>query len=315
MTFHLGKIPVRVLPSFFLLMLFFNIDSSPARLALWAGVVFVSILVHELGHATVCLAYGLEPRIELHGMGGTTSWSPRPLAPLAAGQQIAISLAGPFAGFALYALVLGVKASGQVPASPMASMLFADLAFVNGTWGVVNLLPMLPLDGGNALAQGLNALTKGRGERPALITSMVVAVLLFPLALFLRWTGPVTLLGPIFIVVSNWRRMQALAAREHDAPLRAGLEGAYKALEAKDAEQILALARPIALGSKTPQVRAEALQLMAFGFLLSGRVEDADAAIAGLPAGFTPHASLTALRESAGRGDGRDLQPPRDGPP
>ena len=36
---------------------------------------------------------------------------------------------------------------------------------------------------------------------------------------------------------------------------------------------------------------------MAFGFLLTGRPTDADAALAALPAGFAPHPSLTTLRE------------------
>jgi hypothetical protein len=43
-------------------------------------------------------------------------------------------------------------------------------------------------------------------------------------------------------------------------------------------------------------VKAEALQLVAFGFLLEGRLPDADAAIAALPRGFAPHASLLELR-------------------
>lgn len=45
-------------------------------------------------------------------------------------------------------------------------------------------------------------------------------------------------------------------------------------------------------------VRAEALQLLAFGFLLTGRVADADAAIAAMPKGFHPHSSLMDLRRA-----------------
>jgi hypothetical protein len=61
----------------------------------------------------------------------------------------------------------------------------------------------------------------------------------------------------------------------------------------------LALARPVALGSRTAPVRAEALQLLAFGFLLDGRIADADAAIAALPKGYSPHPSLLELRATA----------------
>jgi hypothetical protein len=89
-----------------------------------------------------------------------------------------------------------------------------------------------------------------------------------------------------------------LSAAEHDAPLRATLEQAYAALEAKDAGRVLSLARPVALQGRTDAVRAEALQLLAFGFLLDDRLADADAAIAAMPKGFLPHASLVDLRRT-----------------
>src|SRR5579872_4278655 len=102
MTFHLGKIPVRVLPSFFLVNLIFNLSAGLRELVVWMGVVFVSVLIHELGHATVGSTFGLEPRIDLHGMGGTTSWAMT--RTLSTWRRVAISLAGPMAGFAVAAV-------------------------------------------------------------------------------------------------------------------------------------------------------------------------------------------------------------------
>jgi Zn-dependent protease len=295
MTFHLGKIPVRVMPSFFLVTLFLNLNSSFAVLLPWMAIVFVSVILHELGHATMGLAFGLEePRIDLHGMGGTTSWAtPRPLS---TGRRIAISLAGPFAGFAVGAAVVGLKAGGVFPHSSLGDVVYDELLFVNFYWGLLNLLPILPLDGGNVLAQVMNAFTQGRGERPARITSVVVATLCAPLG-FLYYSWWAALLALSFAAI-NWRSLQGLSAREHDTPMRATLEKAYEALDAKDGAKVLELARPVALGSKTAEVRAEALQLVAFGFLLEGRVEDADAAVAALPKGYEPHPSLRALRAS-----------------
>ena len=46
----------------------------PDLIAIWVAIVFISVLVHELGHALVGRMFGLDPQIELHGMGGTTSW-------------------------------------------------------------------------------------------------------------------------------------------------------------------------------------------------------------------------------------------------
>jgi hypothetical protein len=160
----------------------------------------------------------------------------------------------------------------------------------------MNLLPMLPLDGGNVMTQLLNALTGGRGERPARIVSVALAALAALLALRFQEWWPALLAGTF--IASNWSGLKDLSAREHDAPMRAALERAYAALDAKDSPRILELARPVALESRTESVRAEALQLLAFGFLLEGRVPDADAAIAALPRGYAPHPSLLELRAS-----------------
>jgi len=281
---------------------------NPVELAGWVAVVLASVVVHELGHATVGRAFGLEPSVVLHGTGGTTSWTgSRNLSPA---QRIAISLAGPGAGFALgglvYAIALLSRAhtrgdsgggSSGIGAPDLASFLVGELVYVNVAWGMLNLLPMLPLDGGNVMTQVLNAARHGRGERPARIISIVLAGAAFVAALAWRSLWQAFLAGS-FVVV-NWRALKDLAAVEHDAPLRAALDGAYAALQAKDAARILQLARPVALQSQTAPVRAEALQLLAFGFLLDDRLADADAAIAAMPNGFSPNQSLIALRQAS----------------
>jgi Zn-dependent protease len=293
-SFRLGKIPVRILPSFFLVTVFINLDlatRAPQKLIAWALIVLVSVMLHELGHAIAGLAFGLEPRIDLHGMGGTTSWTTTRI--LSTGKRVVISLAGPAAGFLVAAVV--AMARGAQPGL-LPNFVYGQLLWVNLGWGVLNLLPMLPLDGGNVMTHLLGALTHGHGERPARIVSMVVATLATLLAASVQQWWP-ALLACSF-VASNWRGLKDLAAREQDAPMRHALEQAYAALDAKDAAKVLALARPVALESRTAPVRAEALQLLAFGFLLEGRVADADAAIAALPKGYAPHASLLDLRAS-----------------
>src|SRR5215813_15038454 len=92
-------IPVKIDPSFLIIcaMLAYSRLSVPALLVEWLIVIFVSILVHELGHALVVRSFGLSPQITLYSMGGLTSWIDE--KGLSHAKRIAISLAGPFAGF------------------------------------------------------------------------------------------------------------------------------------------------------------------------------------------------------------------------
>jgi Zn-dependent protease len=304
--FRIGRIPVSIAPWFFVTAVFLNYGLAPQELALWVVIVLASIVVHELGHAAAVLAFGLEPRIDVHGLGGTTTWGGG--GTLSHGKRIVISLAGPVMGFAAWGVVHALQTVGVFPHTPLGAFTYGALSEVNLRWGAFNLLPMLPLDGGNVLLSALEGITKRRGERPARVVSLVGAALLAVggiLAVQASIAAPSTAWWIGFLALlfanSNWQGLKDLRRREHDAPMRASLEKAYEALDAKDSERVLALARPVALESQTVPVRAEALQLVAFGFLLEGRLADADAAIAALPPGFSPHPSLLQLRATVAR--------------
>jgi membrane-associated protease RseP (regulator of RpoE activity) len=145
LRFNLLGFPVRVQPFFWLTAVFLGASAGgPAHIGAWVAVVFVSVLVHELGHAMAARLFGSPARIMLYGLGGLTVH--RPMS--SQWRSIAVSIAGPFAGFALAAVTFGVAVI--LPASPgIVETLFQFLLFVNVGWGVVNLLPVLPLDGGH----------------------------------------------------------------------------------------------------------------------------------------------------------------------
>lgn len=166
--FSLFGFPVRVSPWFWAVSALMAIQRStnPTDLLIWVAVIFVSILVHELGHAFAMRHYGWQPRVTLYAMGGLASYdrassyrqghsSPR--------SQILISLAGPAAGFALAGLVVAILYATQrsMPFyfgitfgygfridNPQLAELVWQLLFVNIFWGLINLLPVYPLDGG-----------------------------------------------------------------------------------------------------------------------------------------------------------------------
>jgi membrane-associated protease RseP (regulator of RpoE activity) len=209
--FRLGSIPVRIHLSFFITaVLLSGAWDSPSRLLEWTAVVLVSVMLHELGHALMGVAFGLSPQIDLHGMGGTTSWTAARRA-LTPARSVAISVAGPGVGILVGGAVFAALAFGVVPPSPLAREIAQDMIWVNAGWGFVNLLPILPMDGGNVLFAILNAATKGRGERPSRLVSIVTALLLGLVSLvFFRMWWPAVLAA--MFAWDNVRALRALAA-------------------------------------------------------------------------------------------------------
>ncbi len=173
-TFQLGSIPVRVNALFFLLPLIFGLQAGPALGLAWGGIVFVSVLVHELGHALAMRAFRFEPAIDLHMLGGRTMF---PLgARPDARQRLWITLAGPAAGLALGLLFgLGLLIS-SAPEQSIGHFVLETGFVVNLFWTVVNLLPIYPWDGGLILEAGLELLTGRPRHRIVAVASMLLGV-------------------------------------------------------------------------------------------------------------------------------------------
>src|SRR5688572_5303220 len=171
LNFSIAGIRVRVHPMFWLIAILLGSSSfNLFNVLLWIFVVFVSILVHELGHAFAFRRFGQDSYIILHFAGGLTVPESSPWGnsyaqvSLTPNQNIFISLAGPFAGFLLVPLVIvtGILLGGTPIFSlllgfiPVPSVilpyemgaldrLFSAFIFINIFWGLVNLLPVFPL--------------------------------------------------------------------------------------------------------------------------------------------------------------------------
>lgn len=200
LRFSIAGIPVRVHPLFWLIALLFGASGDLIQLPIWVFVVFVSILIHELGHALAMRRYGQPSRIILHFAGGLTvpepvSWGGRwANVALRPNQEIFISLAGPGAGFVLAALVaVGTTLSGgsiitnwlfgviPLPVAALMpiggrimSLFVTMLLWVNVFWGLINLLPVYPLDGGNVSRYLLLQADPINGVRKSLWISVIV---------------------------------------------------------------------------------------------------------------------------------------------
>ncbi|MCX5951597.1 MAG: M50 family metallopeptidase, partial [Cyanobacteria bacterium] len=112
---------------------------------LTALLLFVSVLLHELGHSLVALSQGVKVRsITLFLFGGFASVDRECATPMGAAL---VAAAGPAVSLALACLFLVL----QVPAAQVApglGQMVLQLGWLNLTLALFNLLPGLPLDGG-----------------------------------------------------------------------------------------------------------------------------------------------------------------------
>lgn len=204
-SFSLGRIPVVVHMPFVLVALLFasNYGRDVPLVGAFVVVMFLGILAHELGHALTGIAFGLEPRIDIHGMGGTTTWAHKNVS---TAKKIAISVAGPLVGITIGVLAF-FSSSVLGPLSPRAAEIVLMIVEVNAIWGVLNLLPILPLDGGNALAHALAHSMGQKGIRIARYVSIVVALAVGLVAFLNGWAGLYSLVLIGFFVVQNVRAL------------------------------------------------------------------------------------------------------------
>ncbi|OWK36003.1 site-2 protease family protein [Fimbriiglobus ruber] len=177
LTFRIFRFPVRIHPMFWLTTLLtgqtsLQRESPLPLLAIWVAVVFVSILVHELGHAFAFRWFRADSRVCLYWFGGLATSNNPPGRPW---PSIAVSLAGPGAGFILAAIVFATnRASGWSVQSLYTYEAYYQLMWVNLAWGLMNLLPVLPLDGGQVCRQLYRIGGARRSEEAALKTSVAV---------------------------------------------------------------------------------------------------------------------------------------------
>jgi len=163
MRFTLWGFPIKIHWLFFLVAALLGFTYDLRYLVVWIGVVFVSVLLHEMGHAYVGRRYGMQPEIQLYAMGGLTSW--RTGRRLTRGQSILVSVAGPAAGLVLGLAVWGITRVEMPELNPLGRFALGALVWVNLAWSILNLLPILPLDGGNIMRSMVHIARGGVDER------------------------------------------------------------------------------------------------------------------------------------------------------
>ena len=243
-----GRIPILIHPTFWVFAALIGYVNSMSLIGtlIWIGIIFVSVLFHEFGHALTALLFRQNPRIELVALGGLTYHDGQKLSFL---RQFFIVLDGPLFGFILFgvaSLLLHIPAIAQ---SPAASVLALTRA-VNLFWTVVNLLPVLPLDGGQLLRIVLEGAFGFKGFKYAIVTSIAVSVLI-SLLFFLYQAF---IIGALFFLLAfqsydTFRRTRNLSELDRDESLKHQLDEAELALQQghkKEAQELFTHIRTIA---------------------------------------------------------------------
>ena len=269
-----GKIPITIHPLFWALIFLLGwINSEVLNLTLiWACVIFVSVLVHEYGHALTAVFFGQTAKIDLVALGGLTSRSGKHLT---LWQDFLIVLNGPLAGLLLFFCfdyLLGHNPSNN----PYVRYAFAVGRIVNLWWTILNLIPIQPMDGGRLLSIILESMLGLKGVKIALFISMVLAGLVAGWAFL---TGNV-LLGAVILMFlfesyRNWQSTLLLTEVDKDK----GMQDLYAEAERETAfgnnEAAEAKLTQILNDTKRGYLYTGAAQLLAGVYAKQGKDQEA----------------------------------------
>ncbi|HTC68769.1 MAG TPA: site-2 protease family protein [Acidothermaceae bacterium] len=163
-------VPIYISASWLLFIAFITVQFAPVVANAVPGIggsryivsaafgVFLglSVLAHEAAHCAVARRFGIPiDRISLSFLAGHSVLADEPRTP---GRASAVAGAGPVTN--LLIAVCSWFALHQLPSGSIGAVLFAGLTWSNAVVGVYNLLPGLPLDGGQLLRGALWRLTR-----------------------------------------------------------------------------------------------------------------------------------------------------------
>lgn len=238
----------------------------------WLLIISLSTLGHELGHALAARFFGYSPSIRLVGLGGLTTPN---VTRMPWHQDVLFTLAGPGAGLLLAVLsggLLLLLRSQHLLSEPSAYLLEAA-ASANVWWAVVNLVPVLPLDGGRLSALVMVKLFGRKG----FAVSQVVALLFSASMVFLGAILHAPILAFMFalwgfrslaVLLETMRGANPMQGTEH--PMLEVARQAEVALEGNQLAEARRLAQSLVDGEFPPFIRSKGHHLLGLVALKEG---------------------------------------------
>jgi hypothetical protein len=283
------RLRLRVALAFFLLAAAPGIAGGAHRMAWCAAVVFSAALAHELGHAAYACVCGSRATIVLHALGAHTTVLPR----LSRKHELGATLAGP-----LVSVALGVLLFRLHRAFPAESWL-TTASFVNLGWGAVNLLPVLPFDGGRALL----ALVGDKRRANALLISGTFALVFAIEGLAVLRSAPVIFVFGVAAAASlfAWGQQRRVELEDRlDLPSQ--LEQARRLFAHGDSERARQLATRVGELARANATANLAWELAAWAELELGLAEEAHGTLGRIrPASDVDDYCLAAVQAARGQ--------------
>jgi Zn-dependent protease len=239
----------------------------------WMFIVFVSVLVHELGHAVASRAFGYQPTITLAWLGGHTQ--PNAPGPIPWGRDVVLTLAGPLFGL-LLGLACWVAHSALESPSPALAYILRAGYMANFFWAVLNMVPVLPLDGGRISTVVAMRLFKERGFLAAQILGVITSAGLVAVSLALNQIFLVIFFA-MFGVQALRAAYEAMKGPEQvglaQAPLVQSLQQAQEALSRNQLPEARRLASSVldAGEALTPELASRAHHVLGWVSLKEGQ--------------------------------------------
>jgi Zn-dependent protease len=209
LRFSLAGIPVGVHLSF-LIIAIVSPSNRPVDMALWVTVAFLAVLLHEAGHAFTARRFGAEPvSITLFALGGLTSFGASER--LGPGRRLAIAAAGSAVGIVAGGAVW-VAWNALAPSEVSRTVDLAVRGFIWASlgWGLLNWIPIRPLDGGAILTSFLEIVIPKR----AFAVAKVISAIAGAAAAFFLWRMGSTF-GAVFVVLITLTGLRSDPAERH----------------------------------------------------------------------------------------------------
>ena len=181
------------------------------------------MIFHELGHAWTARFFKQKTRIELAAFGGFTY---REGKKLKLWQEFIVVLNGPLMGLLLASIAYAIFQTGNF-SNAIVRFLLQFTFTVNLFWTLINLVPVLPLDGGHLMSILLESIFGFKGVKIAIIVGIVCAI---STSVFFFIIGAF-LIGALFIILTfeslrSLRYYRLFNEKDRDAGLQKKIEKA-----------------------------------------------------------------------------------------